>query len=209
MRCEICCFEFTKIYKLPLKYCINCFSIYYEKKYESQDVNEIKIFTENYSKKNGINNINCNLSFDLYEIKNIKKDTLMVVYNTDFLLSENFNKCSYVFNDYSSCYFFNYNSIKLLTQKNKFNITYIKKIDKYTVFGISKEEENIEIQDLLYDEIVKHIYEKDIIDKFYLKYLYFKNSVQNKMIEKVLYKESFEFLSENKKKNYKELFFIF
>jgi hypothetical protein len=214
LECEICGFNYIKIYNLPLSYCDNCFLINYSnelkvKKYDF--LKNIINFTNRYINTNDVSfsNINYLLNFDIDEMKSCSEDTLFIVYNTDFLLSEQFNKCNYIFNDYLDCYYFNCNTIKLLANKYDFKISYIKKVDQYIVFKVSKNElfSSSIIDTLLYEDILNDLYEQKTINTFYLNYLYFKNIVQNKIIEKIKrlgYCENN--LNEN---NYTRLFSIF
>lgn len=215
MECQICGFKFIKIYDIPLTYCNNCFLIHYSRKKKEKSNDEflknLSSFTKRYINSNNISysNINYLLNFNINEFKTSLEDTLFVVYNTDFLLSEQFNKCNYIFNDYLDCYYFNYNNIKLLASKYGFYISYVKKVDEFIIFKVQKNEfiQTSIIDFLLYDDILNDLYEEETIKKFYLNYVYFRNIVQNKMIENI--KNVGNYKNNLEENNYTILFSIF
>lgn len=212
MNCGACNNIFKKIYELPLYFCPNCYLIKYVKQVEiKQDdyLIELKSFTEELLLKNHnlkFSNINYSLNLDLNVLEEFQDDTLFVIYHSDFLISENFNRSSYVFNDYSDSYFFNYNSLKLLANKYKFEIGRIDKKDKFIYFKARKKQDfdNVIVDILVYDDIINDLYEDATILKFYLNYVYFKNIKQNEMIKYIKLKGN----KSLKKNNYTVLFSI-
>jgi hypothetical protein len=154
-----------------------------------------------YSDINYSLNLSCRLDQD--------DERLYIVYNSDFLLYDNFSRANYIFNDYTSCYYFNVNTIKKIANKNNLDITYIEKIDKYIIFKVKKNENsyNTFVDLLLYEDILNELYSEEVIEKFYLNYILFKNSVQNKIIQNIKNKKIK--YNENDLNNYTVLFSIF
>ncbi len=217
MKCHICNGNFTKIYKLPLSFCDNCFIIFYRRNLILEKNKTEKFFdilrknVNKYLTENSIEYSNINYLVNVGETKleDTIDDTVFIVYSTDFLLNENFNRVNYVFNDYISCFYFNLNSIKLLTQKNNLQITHIKKYNEYIIFKVKKSEtiDTSIINELIYGELTKCFYTDDIIKKFYTRFIYYRNTVQNKIIEKF---NALDYLKyEVDKNNYTILFSIF
>lgn len=212
MNCQVCNNKNRKIYDLPLYFCPNCYLVRYTKQIEQKNEDyliRLKSFTENLllNKNLKFSNINYMLNFDLTVFEEFQENTLFVVYHSDFLLSQEFNRTSYVFNDYNDSYFFNYNTIKLLADKYKFEVIHIDKKDEFIYFKATKKEvfENIIVDILIYDDIINDLYEDETILKFYLNYVYFKNIKQNEILKyiKLKGKKSIE------KNNYTVLFSIF
>ncbi len=215
MNCKVCNNEYTKIYNLPLYYCNNCFLIFYLKSFNLKSIScldykkPFEEFLEKYLSKQNITysdinyclNLNCNLDGC--------DDTLYIVYNSDFLLYDNFCKSSYVYNDYISCYYFNSNTIKKIANKNNFEVVFIQKIDKYIVFKVKKNDIpfNTLVDLLIYEDMLNELYSDEIIEKYYLNYILFRNSVQNKIIQ-ASKKQKINY-NENNLNNYTVLFSIF
>lgn len=212
MNCGVCNNIYTKIYKLPLYYCPNCYLIKYVKQIEKKNDDyliRLKSFTKKLLVKNNnlkFSTINYMLNFDLTVFEEFQEDTLFIVHHTDFLLTEEFNRSCYVFNDYSDSYFFNYNSIKLLADKYKFEVSCMDKMDEFIYFKAKKKTvfENTIVDLFIYDDIVNNLYEEDTVLNFYLNYLHFKNIKQNEMIKYIKLKGD-KFIEKN---NYTVLFSI-
>ena len=212
----VCKGKFTNVYELPLNYCDNCGLVYYRRQILTETetekyFEELSHVAEDYLKRNEMSysTINYLFNFKFDELDRCLDDTVFIVRSTDFLINKNFNKINYVFNDYISCFYFNINCIKMLLSKYKLNVVHINKYHEYIIFQVNSSEnsDNGQLNELLCEELHKELYCEHVITNFYIRYIYFRNQAQNKMIENY---RGLDYMDlKRKKNNYTTLFSIF